>query len=662
MKNLICDDGLFQGSFDDFLLPIAIRKGITQAGYERPTLVQNKTFTPVHSGRDVVVRSPTGSGKTAAFLLPLAAKLEIEAPTDQDVPKDKEDDQASPLRDSQDNGDAVVPAVLILAPTRELAGQICSECQKLGHYANLKILAVYGGASLEKQVEALRQGVHIVVATPGRLKDLMQRGAFKPASIRHCVLDEADEMLSKGFWDDVLHILDALPRQRQLLLFSATLPEQIRKACSYLMREPIHVDLSQENTTPADVTHVFYMENDAWPKPRNLLYMLELAGASQGIIFCNRRDETELLERYLSNFSYRACALNGDMSQRVREKALESIRSGKFDFLVATDVAARGIDISRLSHVFNYGMPESEEVYVHRTGRTGRMGRKGAAVNLIRRKDLAYVDRLKESFDLSVTQNQFPPEQEILAQQSSRVLEVLETQAKHVECGQYLPLATAMLGKDQAAQALAFLLRSYHASKSSPLASFSQAPDQADFSPRDDRRRSGSRTMSSVPSRSRQGDGASRDSRSSTQTETRPPPRGQRRELSSEQSTQAVDAGNDRTSRPQPLAHTPTRLYINLGKDNGFADLVSLAYAMSEYSGVDLGKFTGVGNMREQSSHVEVDTDCAQKVMTELNGRSHNDKTITCQLAHSVRASGASSSYGRDRRGFRGRPQRGGQN
>ncbi|MEM7589245.1 MAG: DEAD/DEAH box helicase [Myxococcota bacterium] len=598
---------LFQGNFEDFELPTPLQEALGQMGYEKPTRVQSETFQPISQGKDVIVQSHTGSGKTLAFLLPLVTKVDAKAHT---------------------------PSILVLTPTRELTQQVYKQLQQLGQATQVKSLAVYGGTSLQQQIQALQEGVHVVIATPGRCKDLLQRGELSPDAIRHCVLDEADEMLSRGFWEDVTEILDRLPTPRQTLLFSATLPGEIQQVCQHLMQDPLHVDLTQQQSSTTCIDHILYVENSSWPKPRNLLYILEIEKAKQSIIFCNRRSDTGLIERYLRNFGYTVRALNGDMPQSVRENALQEIRDGNLDFLVATDIAARGIDISDLSHVFNYGLPESEEAYVHRTGRTGRMGKQGVAISLAHPRNLAYVDRLKTRYELTFSQREFPDEQNILHLQAQRLLAHVMHRAKNVEFGQYQALAQSMLKQEQAVNAFAFLLRSHFVT---PSASSHAAAHQTSSAQKP------VRTKSSTHSRERQ------DADEAQATATRHAKKRDSRQGSRETPHDKCDkpgevrdrqliSSNRTSSQPnkktRPLRSAkPVRLYVNLGKADGFADLVSLAYYLSQESNVDLGCFTGVGNVRDTSSHVEVDPQEAEQVLSALKDSSYKDKKLVCERA-----------------------------
>lgn len=612
------EQDLFQGSFADFALPTQLQEGLERMGYEKPTRVQSETFQPVCQKQDLIVQSHTGSGKTLAFLLPLAMQIDT---------------------------DVTTPSVLILTPTRELTQQVYRQMQQLGQATQIKSLAAYGGASLQQQIEALQQGVHMVVATPGRCKDLMNRGELCVDSVANCVLDEADEMLSRGFWQDVTEILDRLPTPRQTLLFSATLPPEIQQVCEQLMNKPLHIDLSQQPSSKACIDHLLYLENSVWPKPRNLLYMLELAQAKQGIIFCNRRSDTGLIERYLRNFGYHVRALNGDMPQTVREKALQETRDGELDFLVATDIAARGIDISSLSHVFNYGLPESEEVYVHRIGRTGRMGKKGVAISLAHSCNLPYLDRLSSRYELTFARHEFPDEQEILKLQAQRLLASLVQQAKNVECGQYQALATMLLSQQQAADAVAFLLRSHFAAASAAADtkqdSEAQQPSHAQEGNRSRRRDSAERKAKTPRTQRSSRKTAQKEDADSSQESDQPPD--EQRSSRSSRSKRGTEEVLSRKKRQSLRSEKPVRLYINLGKADGFPDLVTLAYYLSNESNVDLGCFTGVGSVREASSHVEIDPQQADQVLEAFQGKSFEDKTLICERAQRTRGAGRSS-------------------
>ncbi|MES2503885.1 MAG: DEAD/DEAH box helicase [Myxococcota bacterium] len=555
---------LFQGSYSHFELSPELSLGLSDLGYLNPTKVQKEVFAPISAHQDLVVQSHTGSGKTTAFCLPILSQIQ---------------------KDLKSR-----PQVLMLAPTRELAKQVAIECGRLGHHAGVKVAVIYGGASFEAQIAALKAGAQVIVGTPGRLKDLISRQLLNLSQIETVVLDEADEMLSMGFWDDVTHILSKTPKERQTLLFSATLPWVIEQSLGQIANNPTMLNFSSDQVSVQSVRHVLHLEEESQLKSRSLLYALELHRAKRAIVFCNTKDETETLENYLQRFSYRAKALNGDMSQSAREKVLHDIKNGELDVVIATDVAARGIDIPGLSHVFNYELPDNPESYVHRTGRTGRIGNLGVAVSLIRGKDIMLTEDLKKSFGVTFDEVQFPPESEILWMQGERLSLLLTEQADGVEISQYRPIAKSMLQRGDLAEILAFLMRSHFSKRPSQ-------PQQA-HEPRSQR-------PQQRPERS--------------ERPARPP--------------RAEPRAPSEPSVPATLPHR--QIYITLGKLDGFEDLTQLANHMSELSKIDLGHFTGAGNLRDTSSHLEVDTEVAEQIKTAVHGlprASGVTETLTCDF------------------------------
>ncbi len=572
----------FVGTFDELDLPDGIRRGLKDLGYTGPTPVQKKVFDPVRAGLDVLVQSKTGSGKTTAFCLPVLASID------------------PAIRQ---------PQALILCPTRELALQVSAECARLGHPQGLKVATIYGGASMRAQMDQLQAGVHVAVGTPGRVKDLYRQGYLRFEHIKFAVLDEADEMLSSGFWDDVTSLLEQLPdtvagKRRQTLLFSATLPDAIDRAAKQYMFEPERINLSTDSLNVATIRHVLHHENEKWPKPRNFLYTLELHKPKSAIVFCNRKDETELICTYLRRFGYRAEALNGDMPQSKRERTLAKVRSGELDLMIATDVAARGIDISDLGHVFNYDLPEHDEVYVHRVGRTGRIGKRGTAVSLIRGKYLSHLTSLKKQYKVPFEEITLPDEKEILWMQAERLAVQILEDASGVEMEQYRSVAEAMLGRGDVKEILSFLLRTHYAQQ--PRKNDSDDGDSAPRearSPREPRR----------DDRPRE-DRAPREPR---------PPREPRADLPPRSRTATDGEGTtaDGADGEAVLESASTNLYVTLGRSDGIADLLGLAKFLGELAGVDVAHFTGAGTVRDHSSHIEVDNEVAEKVIAGANGK-----------------------------------------
>jgi len=340
-------------SFSDLALDKSLLKILDEVGYESPSPIQAQTIPLLMDGRDIIGQAQTGTGKTAAFALPLISNLDL---------KQKD------------------PQVLVLAPTRELAIQVAEAFQKYATYMKgFHVLPVYGGSDYSGQIRALKRGVHVVVGTPGRVMDHIRKGTLKLGSLSTLVLDEADEMLRMGFIDDVEWILEQTPEERQIALFSATMPQQIRRIATKYLNDPEQITIKTKTTTVSTIRQRF------WPvsgvhKLDALTRILEAEDFDGMIVFVRTKNSTVELADKLKARGYSAAALNGDIAQNQRERTVNDIKKGRLDILVATDVAARGLDVERISHVVNYDVPHDTESYVHRIGRTGRAGRQGDAI------------------------------------------------------------------------------------------------------------------------------------------------------------------------------------------------------------------------------------------------------------------------------------------
>jgi len=333
---------------------------VTKLGYEEPTPVQREAIPLLIAGRDVLAQAATGTGKTAAFALPMVQRLASGA-----------------------DGHAATRG-LVLVPTRELAMQVAEAIHKYAKGSRITVIPIYGGASMEQQIRALQRGAGIVVATPGRALDHLRRRTLNVAALRMLVLDEADEMLDMGFAEDLEAILQATPPQRQTALFSATMPARIAAIAAKHLKNPARVTIAREKVAAGKMPRVrqtAYVVSRAH-KPAALGRILDVENPTSALVFCRTRLEVEQLSETLNSHGYRAEALHGGIVQRQRDKVMNSLRAGKTDLLIATDVAARGLDVERLSHVINYDVPSSPENYVHRIGRTGRIGRAGVAITL----------------------------------------------------------------------------------------------------------------------------------------------------------------------------------------------------------------------------------------------------------------------------------------
>ncbi|MEY2934618.1 MAG: Family ership, partial [Pseudomonadota bacterium] len=356
-----------------------------ELGYVHPTPVQRAVFESAARGKDLVVQARTGTGKTAAFGLPLLDRL---------VRRKVKAVQA-----------------LVLCPTRELALQVTRELEALGKHTGMSVLPVYGGAPMPKQIEGLKNGAQILVGTPGRVLDHLRRKTLDPSKIRILVLDECDEMLSMGFLPQITEIWNQLPKELQILLFSATVPRPVLRVAESRLREPEFITLSGDQVGALEIEHFIYMSQG--DKVQELLRILQSEAPDSAIIFCNTRDDTQRVAQELQRAGYRADWLNADLSQKERESVMGAIREGSLPFLVCTDVAARGIDISHLTHVINFDFPEATEQYVHRTGRTGRAGRMGTAISLVSPGSIGNLYYLRLEYKIHPVERQLPSDREL---------------------------------------------------------------------------------------------------------------------------------------------------------------------------------------------------------------------------------------------------------
>lgn len=349
--------------FDRFGLKDALMRGIHEAGFDRPRPIQSQTIPAGLAGRDVLGLAQTGTGKTAAFALPLLDRL-LDAPPEN-------------------------PRALVLAPTRELASQIAAEIRALSRFTRLKLVTVYGGVPISKDIRALDRRPEIVVGCPGRVLDLLQRGVLKTDDIQTLVLDEADHMFDMGFLPDIRRILSKLPSRRQNLLFSATMPKDVRGLADELLTDPQVVELAR--TAPAATIEHALIEVTNQEKRALLERALQHEDCTSAIVFTRTKHRARRLAQQLSRAGHRAVGLQGNMSQGQRDRAMRGFRSRQFDVLVATDIAARGIDVSDVSHVINFDVPNTAEAYTHRVGRTGRAEQAGIAITFLTSADRGWL-------------------------------------------------------------------------------------------------------------------------------------------------------------------------------------------------------------------------------------------------------------------------------
>ena len=566
--------------FDRFDISPALRRAIAERGYLHPTQVQATTFEPIRQGRDLIVRSKTGTGKTAAFGIPLLERLP--------------------------DGERSV-RVLILCPTRELALQVATEISDLGKYRDLKVTAIYGGASMKAQETALSIGSAIIVGTPGRIYDHIRRKNLNLSACDCVVLDEADEMLNQGFYEEVTRILDCLPAKKQVLLFSATVPPDIEHLINRYASDPEALLLSGEVLTVEHIHHVRYDLSDAFPKPRNLIYMLELEEPENAIIFCNTKDDTALVTAVLNRNGFDAELLNGDLPQKERERVMAKVKAGEVAFMVATDIAARGIDISDLSHVINYSLPEDPAVYLHRVGRTGRIGKKGIALNLVSGRELTTLTVLEKRYGIVFEKRPMPsPEEAIRLWTERHVREIRESAAGTVYEG-LLSLASQLRQRADADDLVAFLLKYFFTHHRMEKLSAAQQETRSQAGTAEARPDSRSRRNHRAAERPKRDSGRER------------------------RSSHSKPAAGDEAPRRNEGASEPSEplLWINLGKSDGL-DAAGLTAAV-ESAGAPLGKVRRV-SLRATYSYLAVPEEDAAGFEA-LTGRMHGEKALRVERA-----------------------------
>jgi ATP-dependent RNA helicase DeaD len=367
--------------FSALALDEKVVRALIDVGYETPSPIQAATIPPLLEGRDVIGQAQTGTGKTAAFALPVLSRIDVKPGK---------------------------PQALVLAPTRELAIQVAEAFQKYATYLpGFQVLPIYGGQSYGPQLQGLKRGAQIVVGTPGRIIDHLDKGTLDLSALKFVVLDEADEMLRMGFIDDVEKLLQATPEGRQVALFSATMPSPIRRIAQTYLKNPVEITIKNKTTTAANIRQRYWWVSGVH-KLDALTRILEAESFDAMIVFTRTKSATEELASKLQARGFAAAAINGDMAQAQRERVIEQLKNGKLDILIATDVAARGLDVERISHVLNYDIPHDTESYVHRIGRTGRAGRNGEAILFVTPREKNLLRQIERATRQPIEQMQLP--------------------------------------------------------------------------------------------------------------------------------------------------------------------------------------------------------------------------------------------------------------
>lgn len=406
-----------QVTFKELSLTPSMSKAVDEMGFEKATPIQTMSIPLARSGKDLIGQAQTGTGKTAAFGIPMLEKIDSFSTSIQG---------------------------LVVTPTRELAIQVAGELNKIGKFSRIRTLAVYGGQEISRQINALKKRPHIIVGTPGRLLDHMRRKTIRLHDVRTVVLDEADEMLNMGFIDDIQTILASVPEQRQTLLFSATMPEEIRKLAEKFMRSPEMVRVQAKEMTVESIEQQ-YIEVQEFDKFDVLCRLLDIHLPERAIVFGRTKRRVDELQDALRKRRYSAKGLHGDLTQARRDRVMNLFKNGEIKILIATDVAARGLDIPGVTHVYNFDVPQDRESYVHRIGRTGRAGKDGIAVTLVTPPEIGHLRAIERLTKHPIHRMKKPTFEEAKAGRQKEAVDKLRQTVKEGDYSQYLPVGSALL-------------------------------------------------------------------------------------------------------------------------------------------------------------------------------------------------------------------------
>ena len=615
--------------FTDLPLSSEVLNAIAEAGYVVPTDVQAGTIPLVMAGIDLIVQSHTGSGKTAAFGIPIAETIDVNPGTVQ---------------------------ALVLTPTRELALQVSGEFRRVGLDAKgLKVVTVYGGASIRDQIEGLKTA-EVIVATPGRMLDLLRRKATELSNLRVFVLDEADEMLSMGFERELEAIREFLPEDRQSVMFSATVTEDIKSVAAHTLYYPEYLSFSSDSVGAEEIDH-FYCLISGVGRLGDLNRLIKLQEPEAAIIFCNTKDDSFRVANFLKRQGYGADVLNGDLPQSEREKVMGRMKSGKLQFLVATDIAARGIDISFLPCVINYVLPESAESYIHRTGRTGRAGRHGTALSLVSPREIGMFYQLRRAYKVDLVNKDLPSEEELNRLKERRAMdEILDglDANEDLDYGRMLTFADSLAKlpdyRTRVAKLLAYFVAERDRRKQQEPAvqqpatqaqptpevsvaesapSEAPAEEQKDREPRGERR--SRREKKPQKDREQKADGnANRERSEAGERRSKPerakPARANRDDEPDAGSKQRAPKEDKPRSGRNGATAGMARLRFNVGTTR-FEKAQALIELVAEWSGLEVSDL-GKAKLFKEHSWVEVREDMAEDVIAALDRETIDDHVL----------------------------------
>ncbi len=420
-------------NFDDLKINDDIKSAIGRLGFDKLTPIQNKAIPDALNGRDIIGQAQTGSGKTLAFAIPVLNKIFV---------PDKS------------------PQAIILCPTRELCIQVADEIKKLSRDMDkVTVLAVYGGQAIGRQIRVLNKGVHIVVGTPGRVIDHIERGTLDLIGVETVVLDEADEMLDMGFREDIELILRHTPKQRQTLLFSATMPDEIKKITKLYQNSPKFIKISDTKKTIPKIRQ-FYFKSDDRDKIDDLCRIIEYYDFNLWLIFCNTRRRVDFVYRNLKRNGFKVDSIHGDMTQKVRDKVMNKFRNGNISILVASDIAARGIDVSEVEVVVNYDIPQNPEDYIHRIGRTARAGESGYAFNIVAAYESHDLVKIRKKFNINIKNKEVPSYSQIERKKNKKILDEVKGLIENNDLDDYVNvIASSKMDSIEIAAALLKMMR-----------------------------------------------------------------------------------------------------------------------------------------------------------------------------------------------------------
>lgn len=419
--------------FSTMPLPDHIRQAIAGIGFEIPTPIQKLVLPDAVAGKDILGQAQTGTGKTLAFAIPIVTNTD---------------------------GDGKYVQALVMTPTRELAKQVTGEVEKISMGSSIRVVSVYGGVSMQKQISALRGGAQVVVGTPGRIWDLIRQKELKLDRVKIAVLDEVDEMLDMGFQEDVEIIFSKLPAERQTMLFSATIPPRIQRLGRTHLKRPVIHSTSDDNVVADTTEHVFYevLERERFNR---LCDIVDAENVRLGLVFCRTKMETDRVHRNLVRRGYSAEALHGDLPQPKREQVMKKYRDGSLDLLIATNVAARGIDVQGVSHVINYHIPLDAEVYVHRTGRTGRAGSYGQSITFVSPSEYYDLMKIQETNNIDIVKRELPDRDAVFEKRMERMLDKIKNGMQKENLRDAYKLVKKSIPFTWRGRALAYLVKKY---------------------------------------------------------------------------------------------------------------------------------------------------------------------------------------------------------